>query len=186
MITDAYEGVSDAQVALRAHGGCPQAFEALVRRHRAMLVGHLRRRTATPQDAEDLAQDTFLKASRNLHRYDPRRSFVGWLLTIGTRLAISHARARRVAADIEAVDPAGRSPDPRALVETRETVQNLWTLAQQRLTFDQYRAMHLRYVRELNIGQIAREMKRTKLYVRVLLFRARQRLLAAGGFQETR
>ena len=48
------------------------------------------------EDAEDLAQETFVRMFRALDRYDPERPFTAWLFTIATRLAIDHLRRRRV------------------------------------------------------------------------------------------
>jgi len=48
---------------------------------------------AQPQDAEDLTQETFLRAYRSLYRYDPSLSFATWLFTIARRAAASHFRA---------------------------------------------------------------------------------------------
>ena len=183
-LTESFEGLSDEKLACKAQAGCSSAFDLLVRRHRDRILRHLSFRTAHEQDAEDLTQETFLKACRNLHRYDPRRSFAAWLFTIAARLAISHAR-RRPKADgpwhLE-VAPGGR--DPQTIVAQQEAVGNVWSLAERELSGKQYRAIYLRCSREMAVKEIAKEMRITPIHVKVLLHRARKKLLkcgAAGG-----
>ena len=59
---------SDEDLALRAQQGCADAFEELVRRYQVPLVRFLRR-LGNGAEAEDLTQDTFVRAYENMHRY---------------------------------------------------------------------------------------------------------------------
>ncbi|WP_217169034.1 sigma-70 family RNA polymerase sigma factor [Streptomyces sp. AC512_CC834] len=83
--------------ALAARGGDPEAVESFVRAlHRDVrrFVTHL---SADPQSADDLAQDTFLRALGSLHRFEGRSSARTWLLAIARRAVIDsyrHASAR--------------------------------------------------------------------------------------------
>ena len=101
---------SDEQLACRAQAGCAAALEALVRRYDAPLKRYLRRRLGA-HDAEDVAQETLLKAMRNLHRYDPGRPFSAWLYTIAMRLAISLLRGRREGL-VESIEKAAEDDLP--------------------------------------------------------------------------
>jgi RNA polymerase sigma factor (sigma-70 family) len=71
----------DACLALRARDGDPDAFAALVRRHQGLAV-RMAALVGGAGDAEDAAQEAFVKAYRALHRYQPDRSFRPWLMAI--------------------------------------------------------------------------------------------------------
>ena len=85
----------DAACVQRALAGDPAGFEALMRRYHAALGRMLRAIVRNPEDAEDLLQETFLRAYRFLHRFDPDRPFGPWLMCIGANLARNHLRRAR-------------------------------------------------------------------------------------------
>jgi hypothetical protein len=64
---------ADEELAARAAAGSRSAFEELVTRYGVRLLHFLRSRAGPSEDVEDLVQETFLKAYRNIGRYDPRR-----------------------------------------------------------------------------------------------------------------
>jgi RNA polymerase sigma-70 factor (ECF subfamily) len=74
--------------------GAVDGFAALVDRHQGRIVAHLTRLVGR-DDAEDLAQETFVRAYQALARYDPAYPFRGWLLVIASRLAANHGARRR-------------------------------------------------------------------------------------------
>jgi RNA polymerase sigma-70 factor (ECF subfamily) len=169
---------SPEQLAAGAAAGSSACFAALVDRLGPRLLRYLHRRVGDLHTAEDLLQDTFLKAYRNLGRYDPSRSFTTWLFTIGTRLAISHFRSRRVAVPIDEIDPPdATSPGPAETVAGREERTDLWALASRVLPGPQMAALWLRYAEEMPVRDVAEAMGRTVTGVKVLLYRARRRLM---------
>ena len=84
--------VSDEELARRARGGCHQSFGELMKRFQVRLLRFLQRRLRSTADAEDLLQETFVRAYQRLERYDETRPFGTWLFTIAHRLAVSHHR----------------------------------------------------------------------------------------------
>ena len=86
-------GPRDEALAARAAAGDRAAFDALVARYGARVHGLALRTLGRPADAEDLAQEVFLKAYRHLHRYDPERPFAPWLYRLAANLALSRARS---------------------------------------------------------------------------------------------
>src|SRR5690348_1949389 len=70
------------QLAERSKAGCLDAFEQLVLRYEVRIFNFLLQFTRNYHDAEDLTQETFLKAHRNLHRYNSSFLFAPWLFTI--------------------------------------------------------------------------------------------------------
>jgi hypothetical protein len=85
---------TDEELARKGATGDMDAFEELVRRRREGLVRFLASFSQSASDAEDLAQETFLRAYQNLSRYDLRKPFLTWLYVIARRLAINFKRNR--------------------------------------------------------------------------------------------
>lgn len=123
------ESLSDAEVVARALRGAEDAYHELVRRFErpvfSLVVRMVRDRTA----AEDLTQEAFIKAFRNLASYDPQRKFSSWLFKIAHNATIDHLRRREVdtvpleaspddddGTDLARVlaDPASRGPEVAA------------------------------------------------------------------------
>jgi RNA polymerase sigma-70 factor, ECF subfamily len=167
--------VSAEELAVRARDGSRVSFDELVVRYRPRLVAFLARRLASPSDAEDVAQETFLRAFDHLDRYDPARPFATWLFAIGKNVAANHAiaRTRRDAReqDTRPVDGAASAADGAA------AASDLWQRAARTLSPDAYRSLWLRYAQGLTVREIADALGRSSVAVKVMLFRARRRLL---------
>ena len=86
----------DPDLIRRCLAGDQKACRDLVLRYQRQVYSVLMRVVRSPQDAEDLTQETFVRMFRALDRYDLERPFTAWLFTIATRLGIDHLRRRRV------------------------------------------------------------------------------------------
>lgn len=165
------------ELAVRAQDGSFVCFSELVTRFEIRLFNFLLRRVGTSADAEDLTQETFIRAWKNIHRYTPRWRFSTWLFTIGSRLASSHMRsAARTRAGVLYEVEARRTPDPSGAMHRAEQRTRLWALAQRTLSADQHTALWLRYVDGLSIQEIAYILGKSQVGIRVSLFRAREAL----------
>lgn len=189
--THPLRGLTDAELAQRASGESLPAFAVLVERYDKRLRSFLRRRVRSEADLDDIVQDTFIRAWTNIARYDARWQFSTWLFTIGGRLAVSHLRKRSRQPTVSgaALDhaPATSVGDPAGAAASRETGDQLWPLAERLLSGDSLTALWLRYAEDLSIGEIARILQRSSVGVRVMLFRARERLAAHlddGAFED--
>ena len=171
--------VSVETLAARARAGNRASFDELVVRFRPRLVAFLARRVASPADAEDVAQETFLRAFDHLDRYDPSRPFGTWLFTIGKNVAANHVLARTRRATHEQAAAAEPPPGEPPTAEVADTSQasDLWQRAAQVLPPDTYRMLWLRYAQDRSVREIAAEMARSSVAIKVMLFRARRRLL---------
>ncbi|MCE5268902.1 MAG: sigma-70 family RNA polymerase sigma factor [Planctomycetaceae bacterium] len=168
---------TDEQLAYQAQCGCAASFEELLRRFQTPVLAFLRQRGST-RDAEDVLQETFLRAYENLHRYRPRWAFSTWLFTIARRTSINYCRREQPDANspaAEAATSAGRQPIEELMaVESR---QRMWEVAAAALTEEQVTAVWLHYVEEMPTEEIARVLGRSRGSVKTMLFRARKRLL---------
>src|SRR6266851_2980676 len=88
------EGMDAATVA-RARAGDGDAFRALVERHSRSIFRLAYRMTGNEHDAEDVVQETFLRAYRRLNRFESRSDFGTWLYRIGVNCALDLMRKRR-------------------------------------------------------------------------------------------
>ena len=165
-----FKNLTAEQLALRAKQGCRKSFSELVERFSARLVRFLQRKTANVQNAEDLVQETFVRAWQNIARYKPRWRFSTWLYTIGYRLACNH-RADLPIESAEMTRLCAAQPTD-VIAENRETSRILWGTAAQ-LPQKQYEALWLKYAEDMSIKEIAKVMGKSQVNVKVILYRAR-------------
>jgi RNA polymerase sigma-70 factor, ECF subfamily len=168
---------SDEQLAVHAQDGSAAAFEQLVRRLQVPLVQFLVRRTRCLADAEDVAQDAFVRAHRSLASYSSQWRFRTWLFTIAHRLAINCSRRRRPGQSTSELDESA-APTAEAcdLIAADEARRSLWDTASALLADDEVSALWLHYVEELSTAEVGRVLGRSRMAVKTMLFRARQRL----------
>ena len=79
---------------LQVRDDVPGAFEVLVERYQHRLVGVLAHLVGNPDEAEDLAQEVFLRIYQARKGYRPRAKFSTWLFTIANNLALNHLRGK--------------------------------------------------------------------------------------------
>lgn len=144
-------------------------------RYENRIYGFVTNICRNPADAQDITQDTFVKAWRALDRFDPRHSFSTWLFTIGRRKCIDHYRAAPPPAT-EPLPDLPHADDPADLLARREDCLCLWGRARECLPAAQYETLWLRYAEDMDVPDIARVVGKTRIHVKVLLFRARQKL----------
>ena len=107
----------------RAQHGDRQAFEALVRRYQRRVYITARRILGSHTDADDVAQEAFLRAYRGLASFDGRSDVFTWLYRIVVNVALNHLRSARrhqASALDEASNEAGHTSDPAGRAEARE------------------------------------------------------------------
>jgi RNA polymerase sigma factor (sigma-70 family) len=150
---------SDEALLAGLAAGQTDAAAAFVRRYQARVYGLVITIVRDPGTAEDVAQETFVRAWRNAGTYDPRRGRVAtWLLTIARNLAIDVIRVKRaepldpdlVAGKLQQAGVVGSPADPGAAPDERERVRA--AIAQ--LQPEQRRALFL----AAYLGRTAREI----------------------------
>jgi RNA polymerase sigma-70 factor (ECF subfamily) len=173
---------SSEKLAARSQAGCPESFEQLLLRYESPVFNFLHQLTRNRQDAEDLTQETFLRAYRSLYRFDPSLSFATWLFTIARRTAASHFRAATQFEELPEDDQAAEG-DPANLLESKDEQNSIWRRART-LKPKQFEVLWLRYQEGFSVAETARIMRTNQIHVKVLLHRARANLsemLAARG-----
>ena len=171
-------GTEEAFLIERANEGDQAAFGTLVERYQNAVYNLAYRMLGSPEEAEDAAQEIFVRIYRQLARYDPERKFSTWVLTIATNYCIDQLRRRRMQlVPLENIIPWARAreagPEGEALSrESRDEVQRLL-----RELPEKYRAvLILRYWQDLSCAEIADILKLPEGTVKTQLHRARKAL----------
>jgi len=168
---------TDEELAARSQLGEHDAYSLLVTRYSNRLFNFLRRRAPSDADAEDLTQDTFIRAWTKISTYKPGMRFSTWLYTIGTHLAATRARTKRLPISGTLIaEPA--APSASANQGPSDLAVRLWQAADEILPPDQRSAVWLRYAEDLGVPEIARVLGKSRVNIRVMLFRARRTLAA--------
>jgi RNA polymerase sigma-70 factor (ECF subfamily) len=169
--------------AQEASAGSIEAFDELVRIFSARILSFCRSKSAGA--AEDLAQEVFVTAFRRLRSYDPARPFGPWLFAVARRVAIDVSRRRSLPGADDEVEPAdNRTPAEAASVADAEFA--VWKVARSTLPARQLQVLKLRAGAGLSIAETAAAVGLSQTHVKVLLFRARRTLIAAGADQPLR
>jgi RNA polymerase sigma-70 factor (ECF subfamily) len=147
----------------------------LVERFRGRVFGLCYRMLGNREDAEDAAQETFIRLLKNLAKWDRNRDFEPWLLAIaGNRCRTALASRKRRPSSYTIVEPIpDRRPDVHAVDHLAEEVQ----LGLQQLRTDYRQAFVLFHQHELTYEQIAEAMSRPLGTVKTWIHRARTELI---------
>lgn len=154
-------------------------FEAIVEAHHREIYRYLRRATARASEADDLSQETFLRAYRAWRSLPPDANVRAWLFAIATNLYRNHFRAERRRREAHAAFRATRSdtdpdgPEDETLVnETRGVIEA--TVA--RLPLKQRLAFTLRKVHDLDYEAIGRSLGCSVESARAHVFQALRKI----------
>jgi len=166
------------------------SLQSVFETHSPQLRSYLFRLTAHREDAEDLLQDTYIKASEKLHTFENRSSLKTWIFTIATNLAKDYLRARkRWAGDLmdKAKEESLRHPEiyisrfmeinqssPQGAFEIREHINFCFTCIGKTLPIEQQVALLLKEIFDYTISEVAHIMETTEGVVKHLLFDARK------------
>jgi RNA polymerase sigma-70 factor (ECF subfamily) len=160
------------------------AFESLVRKYQHRVYALCRRLTGAHQSADDLAQETFVKAYFALSRFDPQWPLYPWLRRIAVNAGLNYLKARGRERPLEEASPGGRrtpaaapGDDPQEELERAEFQERL-DRAVESLPADQKSVFVLRLHESLSYEEIARALDLPLGTVMSRLNRARQKLRA--------
>ena len=163
--------------------GHREAFAGLVDAYKAPIFNLAFRMTGNLEDASDLAQETFVRAFVNIKKYNRNKRFFTWLYTIGLNIIRNHFRQKahscrveiQIIAEPAASDPAG---NPEAGLLEDEASRKL-TSALKCLTQNQREAVVLRFYQDLSFHEMADLMGSSVSAVKMLTYRALERLRVA-------
>ena len=180
----------DVRLMLQVRDGSAAAFEELMVRYQVRLVTILEHLVGRCGQAEDLAQEVFLRVYRSRERYSPEAKFSTWLFTIANNVALNarRSKSRRREVNVEPADSSGLGGAPldqmalaasgqmpaRQLDKTE--MRDVVRLAVGTLSERQRLAVLLSKFEEMSYADIAEAMEMSPQAVKSLLSRARENL----------
>jgi RNA polymerase sigma-70 factor (ECF subfamily) len=184
--------MNDAGVVARARSGDADAFRILVDRHSRPLFRLAFRMTGNEQDAEDVVQESFLRAYRQLDKFDERATFGTWLYRIATNCSLDLVRSKKRRSERMAPAPESNGTEPEDAVaqlpsadatperlalsgEVRERV----TVAMNELSATERTAFVLRHFEGMCIEDVSRVLGCQPGAAKHSVFRAVQKLRRA-------
>jgi RNA polymerase sigma-70 factor, ECF subfamily len=178
------EDAEDIRLMKLVGAGEERAFEQLVERHQRLVIGTVGRMLGLDSDAEDIAQQVFVRVWKNARRYEPRAKFTTWLLKITRNLVFNELRrrSRHPAVPLQSETDEEERPikdehvvAPDAALLDQE-LQQAVDAAIANLPETQRMAVILRRYEELSYEEIAETLDQSVSAVKSLLFRARTEL----------
>jgi RNA polymerase sigma-70 factor (ECF subfamily) len=179
--------MTDAAAVSRAKAGDGEAFRLLVEKHSRTIFRVAYRMTGNEHDADDVVQEAFLRAYRQIERFEERANFGTWLHRIAINCALDLLRARgrenRVEGlmdDGEEYVPELRSmdPEPDRLALSSELQRHV-TAALERLTGNERTAFVLRHFEGMPVEEIGRTLGIRDNAAKHTIFRAVRKLREA-------
>lgn len=163
----------------KAQQGDDEAFSYLVETYHRQVYNLCYRMLGNPNDAEDAAQETFIRAYNAIHRYDPGRKFSTWLLTIANNFCIDQHRKRKLPTfsydALPVPDLADGKPSLESGIVGNEKESAMFELLDNLKTKDRS-AVILRYWYEYSYEEIADSLNLSVSAVKSRLHRARKDL----------
>ena len=162
----------------RIRNGDMEAFRLLVEAHQSRVVGTITKMLGSDAEAEDLAQQVFIRIWKSAPRYKPTAKFTTWLFRITRNLVFNELRRKRHFANrVEEIpEPAERSEKEPDQVLLDSELQIAIQDAINKLPETQRLAIVLRRYEEMPYEEIAKVMGTTVPAVKSILFRARAEL----------
>lgn len=183
-------GGEDAELANRARVGDKAAFGVLVKKYQGPIYSFALHFFRAPDVAEDVAQETFLRAYRFLHSYDDSRRFVTWLYSIARNICIDkhRERVRKEGVSLEDVPQhlllsEGLENDPLGQLENREA-KRLLREAVEKLPEKYKTPVILCYMEGLSYQEIGEVIGISLNNTKIRIFRAKKMLLEHLGYTE--
>jgi RNA polymerase sigma-70 factor (ECF subfamily) len=181
--------LTDSAAAEEARKGDQHAFRLLVERHSRALFRVTYRMTQNEQDAEDLVQETFLRAYKQIHRFDGRSAFGTWLHRIAVNCSLDLIRVRKSRNERQPSTSSeqtvgwleqitARDPSPERLSQSQQ-IAGLLKPALEELSEMERTAFVLRHYEGCGIDEIARTLNVESNAAKHSVFRAVQKLRRA-------
>lgn len=183
--------MADSDLITRAAGGDPTAFQAIVERYRSMVYRIAYQFAGNHYDAEDIAQDVFIKVYRSLDGFRQDAQLTSWLYRITMNACIDHRRRRAPGAAAASGEDAEQTllntPEEAPDAEARAYAGELGGLLESeiaRLPPGQRIVFVMRHHQGLKLGEIARALGlaegTVKRQLHAAVHRLRQALAAAN------
>lgn len=165
----------------RVIAGDADAFGLLVERHSRGVFRLAYRITGNEGDAEEVVQEAFLRAFREIRRYESRASFATWVGTIAANFALDLVRRRKRFVDTETeIEKTCEAPGPEREANSARIAEVVAETMKQ-LSLQERTAFTLRHYEGMSIDSISRELGLSENATKQSIFRAVQKLRRVLG-----
>ena len=172
----------DDALVIRLRAGDEQAYAELYRRMHPSVFGFALRRLGDPTEAEDVAQDVFLRVYRSIERFEGRSSLLCWIFGIARHVILD--RFSRRSPETTPLDGVRGLAAPVVSIEESIDASRTWErcirLLQRNVSVGARQIFDLRYLHGRSVEAIARETGKSAGAVKVGLMRTRQMLGSAA------
>ncbi len=178
--------LDDAKLMQNWQAGDESAFDLLVEKYQKRVLAVAYRFLLNPIEAEDVAQEAFIRLYRARDRYQPKAKFSSFLFTIVNRLCLNVLRQRRshpvvlldenIKTEEEPLHWKGEKQLSATQVLEQQEQQNVILQAMQGLSSDEHMALVLDYWEDMPLENIAEVMHKSIPAIKSILFRARTKL----------
>ena len=166
---------TDRDLLLRARRGETEAYGELVTRYQTGVFNVCYRILHNRSDAEDLAQETFIRAYDRLYTFDLERDFSPWIRRVAANLCLNYLEAQKSVAELNEDRDEDKTQSPGEQVEVKERSEQIRT-ALASLPPHYRVVVELRHYQDLSYDEIANELEIPLSDVKSHLFRARKLL----------
>ena len=166
----------EAEIVARVLKGDRQAYALLIEEYKSPIYNLAYRMTGNSEDADDLTQETFIRAYQYLWRYDTRRKFFTWLYTLALNLIRGHLRKKnkynKSSEELSAHLLSDKNPSPETeLIETQEI--SVYLL---RLEYESRALLIMKYQQGLTFEEIAQITGKSLSAVKMSIYRGLEKL----------
>ena len=166
---------NEAEIVARVLKGDRQAYALLVEEYKSPIYNLAYRMTGNSEDADDLTQETFIRAYQYLWRYDTRRKFFTWLYTLALNLIRNHFKKNKYNKSSEELSAhllSDKNPSPETeLIETQEI--SVYLL---RLEYESRALLIMKYQQGLTFEEIAQITGKSLSAVKMSIYRGLEKL----------
>jgi RNA polymerase sigma factor, sigma-70 family len=165
----------ETEIVARVLKGDRKAYALLVEEYKSPIYNLAYRMTGNSEDADDLTQNTFIRAYQYLWRYDPRKKFFTWLYTLALNLIRNYFKKNKYnksSEEVSALSLTDKNPSPEEkLIEEQEISSYLLRLE------DELRALLImKYKQELSFEEIAQITGKSLSAVKMRIYRGLEKL----------
>lgn len=166
---------TEAEIIKKVLSGDRQAYALLIEAYKTPVYNLAYRMTGSPEDADDLTQEAFIRAYQHLWRYDGRRKFFTWLYTLALNLIRNHLnknKDRKSSEELNDHFPAGENQSPEAkLMENQEISYYLL-----RLEHESRALLIMKFYQDLSFEEIAEITGKSLSAVKMNIYRTLEKI----------
>jgi RNA polymerase sigma-70 factor (ECF subfamily) len=157
--------------------GNTSAFAHIITAYQNKIRAFINKRCTNSADSDDITQEIFIAAHKNLHQYKSEFPFSAWIFGIARNKANEHFRkVKRLPIPTEQTDDVGHFDTPQSRIFIAEQSNLFWNEAKRILSEEQFTAIWLKYQQDLQVTDICEHMKISQSNAKIHLFRARKKL----------